>query len=451
MKQLFRISARPRVMAAIMGGCVIAVLLVSIVPVGLAGETLIARRQRLVARTAGDYFMAFANERGVANMAEALDRRTRLEVGAYSYAAYDATGKLLGGEDLLPYARLPAPGFHTVRIEGEDYEVLVKPLTGGGAITVFEDLSERRAFRAAILGSVFAALMISLVVVASAGIWLQRLLVRRAEGLARAAERIAGGDLSARAPIAESGDVFDDLGRSVNAMLARIEALMADLRLVTDSLAHDLRLPIAHLRAALARASDPAQPESVRLSESDRAFQITDDILATLTTLLDIARAEAGLSRESMAPIDLNDLVDEISELFGPVMEDAGQTLSLDLPTPPITITAHALFLRQALGNLLHNAARFAGPGGKVSVQLEPIEGGARIIVTDNGPGVPADMREKVQQRFVRLDEARGTPGSGLGLAIVAACAKLHSGHLTLEDAEPGLRVILDLKSEQPG
>lgn len=451
MKPPVRISARPWVLAAIMSGCVIAVLAASLVPIGLAGEALISRRQRLVATTARDYFVAFARERGFANMAEALDRRTRLEVGAFSYSAFSADGRLIGGENLLAYQSLPASGFHTVRIGGQNFEVLVQPLDDGGKILIFEDLSERREFGAALVGSTFLAFLIGLIVVAGAGVWLQRLLVRRAEGLARAAERIADGDLSARAPIEDSGDVFDDLAGSVNTMLGRIETLMGDVRLATDSLAHDLRLPLTHLRTAMSRAADPREPEQTRLIQAEQALTISDEILATLTALLDIARAEAGLSRDSMTDVDVTGLVEEIAELFGPTLEDAGQALVLDLPAEPVRITAHALFLRQALGNLLHNAARFSGPGGTVRVRVEKQDSGVRITVSDNGPGIPADMRERVQQRFVRGDETRGTAGSGLGLAIVAACAKMHGGALKLEDAAPGLRVVLDLAADPAG
>ena len=451
MTLLPRISARPRILALIMAGCVLAVLLASFVPLSLAGEALIERQQRLVAETARDYFVAFEREEGLNAMVGALDHRSRLEVGAFSYAAFDASGRLLGGDNLLPYDALPGKGFHTVRVKDRSYKVLVQPLAGGGAMAIFEDLSDRAEFRFAVLGSTFGALVIGLLVATAAGFWLQRILVSRAEGLAIAAERIAAGDLSARAPTETSGDVFDELGRSVNAMLVRIETLLADLRLVTDSLAHDLRLPLARLRTALARASDPDQEESVRLAETDRAFQITDEILATLTSLVDIARAESGLSRESMSLVDLNAVVEEMVELFGPVMEDANQGLTLQLPPSPIQITGQALLLRQALGNLLHNAARFAGEGAQVSVRLEEDGGLARIVVTDNGPGVPSEMREKVLQQFVRLDSARATPGSGLGLAIAAACAKLHGGGIWIEDAQPGARVILELRVDDQG
>jgi signal transduction histidine kinase len=105
----------------------------------------------------------------------------------------------------------------------------------------------------------------------------------------------------------------------------------------------------------------------------------------------------------------------------------------------------HDVLLRQALGNLIYNAARYAGDGARVEVSLEATAGAARIVVADDGPGIPAADRGRVVERFVRLDEARTTPGSGLGLAIAAACAKLHRGQLRLEDNAPGLRAVLEL------
>ncbi|MEI7932716.1 MAG: class II fructose-bisphosphate aldolase, partial [Alphaproteobacteria bacterium] len=411
MRPRLHISARPWILAAIMSGCVIAVLLASLVPVGLAGEALIARRQRLVATTARDYFVAFARERGVANMAEALDRRTRLEVGAFSYSAFSLDGRLIGGENLLAYQNLPGPGFHTLKIHGQDYETLVQPLDDGGKITIFEDLSERREFGAAVVNSIFLALLIGLIVVAATGIWLQRLLVRRAEGVARAAERIVDGDLSARAPIENSGDVFDHLAGSVNAMLARIETLMGDVRLATDSLAHDLRLPLAHMRTAMSRAADPEVDEGSRLQAAEDALIISDEILATLTTLLDIARAEAGLSRDSMTEVDLPGLIEQVVELFGPTMEDAGQALVFDAPPEPIRITVHALLLRQAIGNLLHNAARFAGPGGTVRVRVERREAGVRtseMALTDPEAAARFVQETRVDSLAVSIGTAHG-------------------------------------------
>jgi signal transduction histidine kinase len=181
------------------------------------------------------------------------------------------------------------------------------------------------------------------------------------------------------------------------------------------------------------------------LDAVETAHAEIDRTLATLSAMLDIARAESGLSKEMMQPVDLNLLLTDVAEVFAPMLEDAGQVLSVALPSLPVIIRAHQGLLRQAVGNLLHNASLYAGPRAKVTLSVEEDEAVVRIVVADDGPGVPAHQAGRVQERFVRLDPARGVGGSGLGLAIVAACAKLHGGALKLEDNRPGLRAALDL------
>jgi signal transduction histidine kinase len=379
-------------------------------------------------------------------MARALDHRARNESGAFAYAVFDNDGEQLGGASLLSAADLPEPGYATRRVAGVDYEVLVQPMAVGGTLAIYENLADRRAFHRAILSAVGAALAASLVIVASAALGLGQLLVRRAEGIAQAAGTIAGGDLSARAPIAGAGDVFDDLAEAVNAMLARIEELMTGMRTVTDSLSHDLRSPLTRLRGALNRAQDQELTEGERLALIAEAQAQCEEVLATFGALLDIARAESGLSRDLMAPLDLAELVRDLGDLFEPVIEDAGQTLTIEASEGPVSLLGHELILRQALGNLLHNAARYAGQGARVTLALvQDGQDGVELVVADTGPGVPAADRGRVVERFVRLDETRVTSGSGLGLAIAAACAKLHGGQLRLEDNHPGLRVVLSL------
>ena len=439
-------GAKPATLALVVAGAVALALAIGLFIVGFAGERLIERRQHLVAETARDYFVAFAHEDGLAAMARALDRRTRSEGGAFDYAAFDNDGRRVGGANLLTAEQLPAPGYSVREIGDADYEILVQPMSVGGTLVIYENLADRRAFHWAIVTAVGATLLISLVIVAGAALFLGRLLMRRAEGIARAAEDIAGGDLAARAPIAGAGDVFDDLAVAINAMLTRIEELMTGMRTVTDSLSHDLRSPLTRLRGALNRALDEDLAQADRLALIAEAEAECDQVLATFSALLDIARAESGLSRDLMAPLDLAELVRDIGDLFEPVIEDAGQALAVTAPDAPVPFVGHELILRQALGNLLHNAARYAGDGARVALSLETGEdGGPRLVVADTGPGVPAAQRGRVLERFVRLDETRATPGSGLGLAIAAACAKLHGGRLTLGDNRPGLRVVLDL------
>lgn len=439
-------GAKPGTLALIVAGAVAVALALGLLVVDLAGERLIARRQHLVAETARDYFVAFAHQEGLASMAKALDQRARNEAGAFEYAVFDNDGSRLGGASLLDADGLPEPGYATRSIAGADYEILVQPMAVGGTLVIYENLADRRAFHWAIIGAAGAGLLASLAIVAVAALILGRLLVRRAQGIAVAAEMIAAGDLTARAPVAGVGDVFDDLAGAVNAMLARIEALMTGMRTVTDSLSHDLRSPLTRLRGALNRAQDDALPEVDRLVLIAQAQAQCEEVLATFSALLDIARAESGLSRDMMAPLDLAALVRDLGELFEPVIEDADQVQALEVPEGPLPFLGHELILRQALGNLLHNAARYAGPGARVTLALSANSHGCvSLIIADTGPGVPEADRGRVLERFVRLDETRATSGSGLGLAIAAACAKLHGGQLVLEDNQPGLRVVLSL------
>jgi hypothetical protein len=422
-------------------------LAVGLIAVDRIGERVMDARERLVEETARDYFVAFAHEEGLMPLARALDRHERHPYGAFHYALFASDGRLLGGAKLLTAEQLPAPGdVSTLRAQdGRDYEVLAQPLSIGGMLVIYQDTGEQMAFRQAIVLATGVALLASLAAVSAASLWLNGLMLKRAKGIADAADQIALGDLSARAPVGDTGDVFDRLSVSLNAMLTRIEELMTGLRTVTDSLAHDLRSPLTRLRSALSRAMEPGAAEEARLDAVEQAYRETEGALATFTALLDIARAESGVSREAMAPVEITALLSDIGELFAPVMEDEGQTLTPPPPQEPVMVLAHELFLRQALGNLLHNAVRHAGPGAKVELGLEVEPQLVRLIVADNGPGVPEDHRGRVQERFVRLDSARSTPGSGLGLAIAAACAKLHNGRLVLEDNHPGLRAILEL------
>ncbi len=449
-ERLTGLRFRPGVLAAVLLSVALAAFAAGVALIDRTVEGLIARRQEAVAASARDYFVAFAHEEGLAPLARALDRRLRVGSDeAFRYAVFAGDGVIMGGSRLLRSESLPGPGVTPMTIDQGDgpepWEVLVQPIAGGGRLVIYEDLSERRDFRAALAAGSFAALLVAIASMLVASLWLNRLVYSRAQGIAATAERIAKGQVSARVPAELGGDVFDRLGCTINTMLDKNEDLMTGLRTVTDSLAHDLRTPLTRLKGALSRALDERVAEVERNEFIGQAWDEADRALATTSALLDIARAETGLSRDMFAPVDLSALAEDLAELFEPTLEDSGQTLTLDLPQKPVVILAHELLLRQALGNLLFNASRYAGDKARVQVRVETDHDHARLIVCDDGPGVPDADRGRVVERFVRLDAARTSPGAGLGLAIVAACAKLHRGTLRLEDNRPGLRVILEL------
>ena len=456
-------SARPGVAAPRLRVRSITAILLSVALVALAalvagvllidqvGDSILSARQRDAAQSARDYFVEFAQDEGLTALARALDRREHSQKHeAFRYALYSREGELLGGVNLLPFERLPDRGPARVSITSRGkvtpWQVVVEPIASGGALVAYEDLSERAAFRRALALGSAVALVVSLGAVLLASFWLNRLIYRRVESIEATASNIARGDLSARAVSEPGGDAFDRLGGAINVMLDRNEELLTGLRTVTDSLAHDLRSPLMRMKSALGRALEPGVDEATRAEAIGAAWDEADRALSTTSALLDIARAETGLSRDMFQSVDLTRLIAEVAELFEPALEDAGQTLQVVADDSPVTLPGHELLLRQAVGNILFNAARYAGEGATVTISAAPAEGGgARLVIADTGPGLSDGDRARVHERFVRVDPARTTPGSGLGLAIAAACAKLHRGVLALEDNAPGLRVVMTL------
>ncbi|MEM7221910.1 MAG: ATP-binding protein [Pseudomonadota bacterium] len=276
------------------------------------------------------------------------------------------------------------------------------------------------------------------------GVLMSRTLRRQIDAINRTSREIMAGDLARRVPIAGSGDEFDQLAGNLNAMLDKIEQLLAGVRQVSDNIAHDLRSPLTRLRSRLELTLlQDSGSEAYRLAIENTIAE-ADKLLQTFNALLDIAQAEAGAARRDFEPIDLAALLDDVAELYEPAAEERGLGFEAT-KQGAVEIPGDRELLFQALANLVDNALKFAPEGGQVSVALSFDQARVRLCVSDNGPGIPAEYRDKVRQRFYRLEASRSTPGSGLGLSLVAAVVELHGGRLELGDNEPGLKATLDL------
>jgi signal transduction histidine kinase len=251
------------------------------------------------------------------------------------------------------------------------------------------------------------------------------------------------GDLSQRVAITGSGDEFDQLAGHLNEMLERIERLMEGMREVSDNIAHDLRTPLSRLRSRLEVALlEP--PDGVRYAEVMReTIAEADALLGTFNALLSITQAEAGEQRTPPEEIDLAEIARAVCELYEPVADERGSALTLELDGP-VPVRGDRHLLSQAAANLVDNALKYAASGA-VTVAARRVGGEARLEVADHGPGIPPEHRERVFDRFVRLEASRSTPGQGLGLSLVRAVARQHGGGVRLEDNEPGLRAVLAL------
>jgi signal transduction histidine kinase len=316
-------------------------------------------------------------------------------------------------------------------------------LRGNFLLLVGRDMHELTEFRQLIVRTIGWGMAITAVLALVGGWALSLASVRRIAAINATLDAIMSGDLSTRVPADHTGDEFGQLSGNLNLMLDRIQELMAGIQQVSDNIAHDLRTPLARLRNRLDRLRQ--QLGRGEMAESaDQAIAEAESLLHTFGALLRIARLEAGGRRLEQSEVELGTLVADVIELYEPVAEQRGLELSVS-PGAAITVTADRDLVFQALANLVDNALKYTPRGGRVAVILTASENGATIEVTDNGPGVPSDQRDKVFERFYRLDPSRSSPGSGLGLSLVSAVLRLHNGQVQLRDNAPGLRVILAL------
>ena len=325
-------------------------------------------------------------------------------------------------------------------------------LAGGFRLLVGRDPRGRADFEDLILESLGGALGITLVLGLLGGLVMSRRMLRRVDAVRETGQRIVRGDLSRRLPVTGVGDEFDRLSLTVNEMLDEIETLMTGLRTVTDSVAHDLRSPLTRLKSrlelALREESGDGQGHRAAL---ERAIAETDGILRTFAVLMEIARTESGKAGIAMEPVSLRALVADMVELYAPLAKEKGLAMEAALDEAG-AVAGHGQFLSQLVANLLDNALAYTPEGGKIAIALaqEPT-GAARLRVEDSGPGIPPEERERVLQRFVRLDTSRPSGGSGLGLSLVAGVASLHRAQLALDESPlGGLRVSVTFPPPAP-
>lgn len=363
------------------------------------------------------------------------------------FVIVDSSGNpSVGSWGLVPEGRrvLDRPDLRLrLRRDNETYIYVSAIRLDDGAHLITSSVDEERLAVARLMGraasgSVALLLLVSLLV----AFGVNKYVVGHLRRIADTARSIMSGQMTARVPIESRLDALDALSLTFNEMLDQNEALVSGMRTATESLAHDLRTPLMRMGRSIrsARDTEDSVLRDAHLAEAERSARRTLD---TFNALINLARAEAGLSRDSMEIIDLDVLIKDLIELFEPLAWERSQHLERSLE--PLQIVGHRQILAQAIGNLLENAIKYSPPAS--TLQLRVVGGAVpEIIVEDRGPGIPAQVREQATRRFVRLENASSeTTGIGLGLAIAAAVARLHRGRLVLESAEPGLRVRLQL------
>ena len=418
-----------------------AVFAVSVIVLGVV--TLFATRTALEAQfedriraESRAMVQEYATE-GLNGIIEAIHERDlmagQLDYGLDGPAGLRA-GKLAGGRSVLGWSVLR---MSTRRGEPEEVKLFTTQLPDGYLLKVGDDLDRTETLDRVVIEGFAWALLGVLALGAIGGYGLSRGIRRRLAAITGTAEAIIDGDLTRRVAVQGVHDDLDGLALTFNRMLDRIALLMESVRQVSSDVAHDLRTPLTRLRNKLESGlADPAGP---RADVLEGALTDLDAILTTFTALLRIAQIDAGARRAAFREVDLAAIARDVVEAFAPSAEEGGRKLMAEAEGP-VPVEGDAELLTQMLVNLVENGLHHTPRGSTIGVTA----GGAPepwLAVTDNGPGVPRAERERVQNRFYRLEQSRSTPGAGLGLALAAAVARLHQTSLQLTDAGPGLRV----------
>lgn len=325
-------------------------------------------------------------------------------------------------------------------------------LEGDFRLVLGRDIQDRQQLARQVQRAILIALGFLTLAGAGGGLLIASRLLARIDGITEASKAILASNMSRRLPVKGSGDELDRLAAGLNGMFDRIERLMQGMREVSDNIAHDLKTPLNRLRnraeTALNERED-AGAAGYREALKD-IIEEADNLIRTFDALLNIARLEAGSRTVASEEFDVSELAHGAAELYEPLAEEKGLDIAVDAGEG-VAMRGERQLIAQAIANLLDNAIKYSphtGNGaraGTIGLHVSAKGGQVEIAVTDQGPGIASEDRERALRRFVRLESSRTTPGSGLGLSLVAAVARLHGGGVRLEDNEPGLRAVMTL------
>lgn len=333
-------------------------------------------------------------------------------------------------------------GFRTEDLKGSSDEVryLVRT-TSHGRLQLGENTERQEELRDMLAGGMQISLIATIFLTSLFGLWIARRSQERVNAISTGLAKVAQGDLSARITL-DGNDDLSLLADRIDNTAARLETAMTQMRVQSSNIAHDLRTPLARLRAQLESnlLALIEHERQVEVDDLEDALEQIDRITGTFEALLRLARIESGAGRDSFQTVHLRDLITEIIDTYGPVVEEAGQTLEIAIEDTTAISGDHDMLV-QLLANLIQNALRYGANNQTIRLQVH----GPRLIVTDEGPGIPFDQRENVLQPLHQGEATRQGEEFGLGLALVRAISELHGAELSLSDGPNGrgLRVTV--------
>lgn len=359
---------------------------------------------------------------------------------------------ILGNLKKWPDGQASEQGWLSFRVDsqgtksGAQHKALARifPLQGSFHLLVGRDIHSLEEVQKLISEALFWGLIITLVLALIGGFMMSRTMMHKIEVINDTCHRIMDGDLTQRIPRSGGDDDFDKLVGTLNQMLDKIEVLMQGVKQVTNNIAHDLRTPLSRLRRRLDMLRGRDLPFDNDDDLLEQAINEADGLLETFKALLRISEVESGSRLVAFKDVDVAALLEDLIEFYGPLAEEKGQTIDAAIQK------IHAVrgdrdLLFQAFANILDNAIKYTPSGGNIKLIIDDQPHLLLVSICDTGMGIPAADREKVLERFYRLEVSRSSPGNGLGLSLVDAIVKLHHGHIKFSDNVPGLSVTIFL------
>jgi heavy metal sensor kinase len=279
---------------------------------------------------------------------------------------------------------------------------------------------------------IFISTVALLIALATGGGWfMARRAVSGIEAVTRTAQKISGGTLEERVPVKAKRDEIDTLALTFNQMLDRIQALLKEIKEMSDNIAHDLRSPIARIRGAAEVTITSAKNLSEYEGMAASTIEECDRLLDMINTMLMISKTESGVNKPAGEDVDIAGIVLQACELFEPTAEDKKITLSCNVSSG-IHLIGDIPLIQRMLSNLLDNAIKYTLPDGVVNVAVSESPSHVFITFQDNGVGIAAGDLSRIFERFYRCDQSRSQSGIGLGLSLARAIARAHGGDISV-------------------
>ena len=372
---------------------------------------------------------------------DGVDSQTEIVI----LTAQDGT-YLMGNATIHPDRALSTLGLRELQVLRAGHvvqgKVAAARLPSGHYLIVGSDLNALRDIEKRFLRASLLAVAMVLLLAVTGSIGFRHMVEERATSIRQSLRRVEMGHLHERVELSAHEDEFTRLGRDINRMLDQVEHLMEGIKHVSNTIAHNLRTPLTRILLQIRQVQYlPHTEQKEALLSIEKEAQ---SLSSTFEKLLQIAELESGMRRQQFTQVDVSALVQEMAELYEPLVEEQHAQLTVEVSHASI-VRGDADLLASVLSNLIENSLKYAChlPGARLTLSTRQTSSQLTITVADNGPGVPPDRLPYLTDRFFRVHDRE--PGQGLGLSSVQAIVQLHDGTLHFANLSPGFAVSIAL------